>query len=97
MTRAAFEGPVAVAASQASTDKKNGSSLYDHTDADISSQPCVSSSGDESHGNPDTAPLSRGKAIALVITLTGAAFINVSSHLDCFPHDHLTPQKCETC
>ncbi|OAA71602.1 efflux protein [Cordyceps fumosorosea ARSEF 2679] len=76
--------PVTFAATEPGpTDKSSGSNWYQHTDDSAASRTCVSSSGEEGHdskGKPGEAmPLSRAKAIALVITLTGAAFINTLS------------------
>lgn len=74
-----FDGPAPRAASEPDTDKTS-CTWYEHEHT--TSQTCESSVGDEkSEASP---PLSRGKAIALVITLTGAAFINVSERCDCF-------------
>ncbi len=84
-----FDEPAPRAASDADTDK-NSCTWYEHEET--ASQTCESSVGDD---KPEVLPpLSRGKAIALVITLTGAAFINVSERSDCFRLDHLI--KSET-
>ncbi|OAR00959.1 hypothetical protein LLEC1_01674 [Akanthomyces lecanii] len=68
-----FDGPAPRAGSEPDIDKTS-STWYEHEDT--TSQTCASSVGDE---KPQPVPLSRGKAIALVITLTGAAFINTLS------------------
>lgn len=44
---------------------------------DSASQIGVPSASDERSNKPAVLPFSRAKAIALVITLTGAAFVNV--------------------
>ncbi|ATY66642.1 efflux protein [Cordyceps militaris] len=76
-----MERPAKTPAIVAETDNNASSSWYDGTDADAASRKRVSlSGGEESHDNkPQELPLSRAKAIALVLTLTGAAFINTLS------------------
>ncbi|TQV92251.1 hypothetical protein V2A60_004538 [Cordyceps javanica] len=71
--------PLNFAETLAEAERRNSNSWYDHADTDAASRTCVSSAGDESHDKLEEMPLSRAKAIALVITLTGAAFINTLS------------------
>lgn len=71
-----IDAPTPIAASDTDTDK-HSNAWYDHDETETVSHTCVSSGSDGSHDKLGKAPLSRGRAIALVITLTGAAFINV--------------------
>jgi hypothetical protein len=71
-----IDAPTPIAASDTDTDK-HSNAWYDHEETETVSHTCVSSGSDGSHDKVEKMPLSRGRAIALVITLTGAAFINV--------------------
>ncbi|KAM0665817.1 hypothetical protein ACQRIU_000818 [Beauveria bassiana] len=73
-----IDAPAPIAASDTDTDK-HSNAWYDHDETETVSHTCVSSGSDGSHDKLEKAPLSRGRAIALVITLTGAAFINTLS------------------
>ncbi|KAM3516059.1 hypothetical protein MY11210_000341 [Beauveria gryllotalpidicola] len=74
-----IDAPTPVAASDTDTDKHSCGAWYDHEEAEDVSHTCVSSGSNGSHDKIEKMALSRGRAIALVITLTGAAFINTLS------------------
>lgn len=64
----------------ASSAEKRVVASHHDSDSDTASQTAVSnSSGTECH-KTDPLPMSASKAVALVITLTGAAFINVRTN-----------------
>ncbi|KAM3558532.1 hypothetical protein ARSEF4850_004569 [Beauveria asiatica] len=73
-----IDAPTPIAASDTDTDK-HSNAWYDYEETETVSHTCVSSGSDGSHDKTEKRPLSRGRAIALVITLTGAAFINTLS------------------
>ncbi|KAM3434790.1 hypothetical protein NHJ13734_005857 [Beauveria thailandica] len=73
-----MDAPTPIAASDTDTDK-HSNAWYDYEETETVSHACVSSGSDGSHDKTEKRPLSRGRAIALVITLTGAAFINTLS------------------